>query len=61
MKEQFIHASEIAEVMGVSVGRAYKYVREMNEELAAGGYLITSGKVPRKFFQKKYYGYEDNS
>lgn len=58
MKKQFMEAKDIAEVMGVSLGKAYQLIRNMNEELDAGGYLTVAGKVPIKFFQKKYYGFE---
>ena len=55
--KQYITAAEIAEVVGVSLGKAYALIRAMNAELEAGGYLTVAGKVPRAFFSKKYYGY----
>lgn len=58
MKKQFMEAKEVAEVMGVSLGKAYQLIRDMNKELAASGYLTVAGKVPIAFFQKKYYGFE---
>lgn len=30
----------------------------MNKELQDAGYLTVSGKVPIKFFEKKYFGFE---
>lgn len=61
MKKQFMEAKEVAEVMGVSLGKAYQLIRDMNRELAAGGYLTVAGKVPIAFFQKKYYGFESEA
>lgn len=33
MRAQFITASEVAEIMGISRSKAYQIVREMNREL----------------------------
>ena len=49
-------ANEIAEMLGVSRAKAYKVVKELNEELAAQGYIVVAGKVPKKFLADKYYG-----
>ena len=52
----FITAPEMAEIMGVSVGHAYKVIRSMNEELKKSGYLVIAGKVPKTYFEKRWYG-----
>ena len=59
MKKQYLTAREVAEVCGVSDGKAYGLIREMNAELKAAGYLTVSGKVPVAFFRNKYYGFEE--
>ena len=46
----------LAELLGVSRGYAYKVIRGLNDELKAKGFRVISGKVPRKYFQEKYYG-----
>ena len=43
MDNRLIHASEVAEELGVSVPYAYKIVKELNEELKKMGYKIISG------------------
>lgn len=53
MERQFVTAKEVAEVMGVSEGKAYGVIRELNAQLKAKGYLTISGKVSRKFFEEK--------
>ena len=50
-------ANDIATELGVSKGHAYKLIRQLNEELEASGYIVVSGKVPRAFWEKKFYGY----
>ncbi len=43
----YITASELAEMLGISVGHAYKIIRKLNQELAEQGFLVIAGKVPR--------------
>lgn len=59
MKKQYLTAKEIAETMGVSDGKAYAIIRDLNKELKEAGYLTVSGKVPVAFFKKKYFGFEE--
>lgn len=56
--KSFITAPEVAEAMGVSVGKGYEIIRNLNKELKAQGYIVIAGKVSRKFFSEKYYGFE---
>ncbi len=53
----FITALEISEAVGISMGYAYKIIRDLNRELKNDGYLIISGKCPRRYFEKKWYGF----
>lgn len=57
--KSFITAPEVAEAMGVSTGKGYAIIKALNNELKAQGYITISGKVSRKFFSEKYYGFED--
>ena len=54
----YITANEIMEILGVGRSKAYEIMRVMNEELEQAGYNIIKGKVPVRYFQKKYYGCE---
>ena len=60
MDNGLIHASEVAEELGVSVPYAYKIVKELNEELKKMGYKVISGKVSRKYFHERFYGKDDD-
>ena len=53
----YITASELAEMLGVSVGHAYKIIRKLNHELEKNGFLVIAGKVPRRYFEKRWYGF----
>lgn len=61
--KQFITAKEISEIMGVSQGKAYCIIRELNDQLKAAGYITVQGKVNRKYFYEKccYGGIEAES
>ena len=50
-------ASDVADVLGVSVGPAYKIIKKLSVELEQGGYLVIAGKVPRGYFEKRWYGF----
>ncbi len=54
----YITASELSELLGVSLGHAYKMIRSMNKELEKSGYIIVAGKLPRKYFEKRWFGYD---
>ena len=53
---QYITAKEVANTLGVSEGKAYKIIRDLNEELQSKGYLTIAGKVSRAYFNEKWYG-----
>ena len=50
-------AQDVVDMLGVSQGHAYKIIRELNKELEDGGYIVVSGKIPRAYWEKKFYGY----
>lgn len=57
MEEKIYYtAKEIAEMLGVSQGKAYKILREMNAQLRNKGYLTIPGKIPTEYFREKWYG-----
>ena len=53
MQKQFITAREVAEALGVSDGKAYAVIRELNGQLKAQGYITIAGKVSRVYFEEK--------
>ena len=53
----YITANELAEMLGISVGLAYKLIRELNQELSTKGYIVIAGKCPRRYIVEKYYGF----
>ena len=55
--KNYITATELAEMLGISKGHAYKIIRGLNNELKKDGYIVFSGKVPKDYFNKRCYGY----
>ncbi len=51
-------AEDVANELGISKGHAYKVIRLLNGGLEKSGFIIVAGKVPRAFWEKKFYGYE---
>ena len=58
MQAQFITATDVAKIMGISRSKSYQIVREMNRELKAQGYLTVAGKCPAQYFKQKFYGFQ---
>ena len=57
MNEKIYYSAEdIAKMLGVSMGKAYKILREMNKDLASKGFLTIAGKIPVEYFKEKWYG-----
>ncbi|MGN0494915.1 MAG: helix-turn-helix transcriptional regulator [Lachnospiraceae bacterium] len=52
----FYTAQDVADLLGVSKGHAYKLIKALNEELASKNYIIVAGKIPKAFLAEKYYG-----
>ena len=57
-KNLYFTANEISEMLGISRVHAYKIVKKLNNELAEKGFIVISGRVPKKFFAEHYYGME---
>lgn len=49
-------ATDVAEALGISKSHAYKLIRDMNDELLENGYMCVAGKIPRPFWESKFYG-----
>lgn len=52
----YYNAEEVATMLGISMGKSYKILREMNQELVGKGFLTIAGKIPVEYFKEKWYG-----
>lgn len=59
MKTNYMmNAEDVANELGISKAHAYKIIRQLNAELENAGFIVVAGKVPRAFWEKKFYGYQ---
>lgn len=55
MNKQFLKAQDISEILGVSQAKAYKVIKEMNQELQEKGFIVFAGRVPEQYFYERTY------
>ena len=46
---------DIAQELGVSKQKGYRIIRQLNEELAAAGYMTVQEKVLRTYWSERFY------
>ena len=51
----YITARELSDMLGVSMGYAYKIIRKLNKELDKDGFIVIAGKVPKGYFEKRWF------
>lgn len=51
--KKYLRAADVAEMMQVSIPKAYSLMRICNEELKKKGYLVVSGRVSRQYFEER--------
>lgn len=54
MIKNTLNSKEVAKLLDVSVPTANRYIKRMNDELAADGYFTITGKVPIQLFKEKF-------
>lgn len=50
MSKLLLTAAEVAEIMDCSERHGYKIIQELNAELKDKGYIIRTGRIPRRYF-----------
>ena len=61
MTKIFYSAQDVAELIGVSVSKAYQIIAQMNSELKEKGYLVQRGRVPIAYVNDRCYGGSANA
>ncbi len=54
--KMYYSATEVATMLGISRGKAYNILRDMNNDLSRKGFLTIAGKIPVEYFREKWYG-----
>ena len=50
MNNYYIKVQEVMKILDVKETKAYKIIKELNQELEKKGYITVAGRVPRKYF-----------
>ena len=48
--KQFYTVKDVMRILQVKQTKAYKIIRELNEELEQRGYIVVPGKVSKRYF-----------
>ena len=48
---------DVMEELGVKRSKAYSILKQLNDELAKEGYVAVRGKIPRPYWETKFYGF----
>ena len=54
-KNIFYTAEDIAKILSISKPTAYRIIKCLNVELKEKGFIVISGRVPKKYFEEKFY------
>jgi len=54
-KKDYINAQELSKHLGISTSRAYRIIRQLNDELKEQGYLVIAGRIPTKYFEQRWF------
>ncbi|EKC51498.1 hypothetical protein LEA_17366, partial [human gut metagenome] len=47
---------DVMNELGVKRSKAYSILKQLNDELAKEGYVAVRGKIPRLYWETKFYG-----
>lgn len=50
-----MNVDDVAQELGVSKQKGYRIIRQLNEELAAAGYMTVWAEVPRTYWSERFY------
>ncbi|MCX3068458.1 hypothetical protein OQE61_13215 [Cetobacterium somerae] len=54
-KSKFLYeVDDITTILSISKSKAYKIIKQLNDELETKGYIIIRGKVPVKYFKERF-------
>lgn len=56
-QKYMMEVNDVIKELGVSKSKAYQILRQLNQSLEAEGYQAIAGKIPRPYWETKFYGY----
>ncbi len=58
-RREWMDVNDVSEYFQCSKSKAYKVIAQLNKELKEKRYICIHGKVSRKYFMERVYGYYD--
>lgn len=56
-QKYMMDVNDVIKELGVSKSKAYQILRQLNRSLEEEGYQAIAGKIPRPYWETKFYGY----
>lgn len=56
-QKYMMDVNDVIKELGVSKSKAYQILRKLNQSLEEEGYQAIAGKIPRPYWETKFYGY----
>lgn len=56
MNKNYYDAYEVCEMLGIASSKAYRIIKQLNQELEEKGYITIAGKINKKYFHERTYG-----
>ncbi len=53
LKPSFLNADDVSQIMSISKSKAYKIIKDINEDLRKKGYIVIAGKVSERYFLER--------
>ena len=57
--KQMYDVHDVKKVLGIADSKAYEYIRILNAELSKKGFLTVRGRVPRAYFEERFFGLKE--
>ncbi|HWT76869.1 MAG TPA: hypothetical protein VN258_19385 [Mobilitalea sp.] len=61
MNQTYLSAKEVSRELQIAESTAYAIIRDWNTELKKMGYFTKAGRIPKSYFAKKCYGYQEQN
>lgn len=52
-----LRATDLSELLQISVGSSYRIIKKLNVELEEKGYIVIAGRIPTKYFEKRFFNH----
>lgn len=54
-RDYFYFVEDVMKMLDLSRAKCYEIIKQLNRELEAAGYLTVAGRVPKRYFDSRYY------